>query len=626
MNKKVIKTLILTFLLFLTINVKASCDYYLESSGSEDIVSGETVDIKVLLKCDSEEIVTGGVSTIHYDAQIFDLVKKNYTIYDLSKSNLNVTPTSGTDHTNFDKSYVEFKYSISDGILEPNKVYEIFSYHFIVKNDAGTTVSSIYNLNTEDFITVKDKSDIKSRDNKFSYKVNYLNENAKLSTLKVTPGILSPNFDESIFEYYVTVESQETSISIVGECNGKGCNITNLGNHNLKYGLNVINVEVTNTKGKKNNYVLNITRADSRSGINTLKSLNLSSGVIKFSPTINEYELSVENEIDKITIDSLLSDEKAKYVDNYGNREVTLVEGLNKVLIKVVAENEKENIYILNITRKLSDDNTLKELYINDIPVTLETDTFQYTEHVPHNIKEPVVINAVPNNPNAKVKVSIYSALAVGDNDITITVTSQSGKKVQYLLDVYRDELVSSNANLHELRINGYDLGFLVDRKEYTLNIEKERELDFFIKTEDNKAKYEIIGNSDLVDGSIIKIKVTAEDKTENEYIINIIKVEDNSWIYIVIIVCILILAGIITAIIILNKKNKVKKIKEHIREVKEKELEEEKEETETKLDENAEELAKEALKKEITKNIEEENKESNIEESSNNDSNKTEN
>ena len=84
---------------------------------------------------------------------------------------------------------------------------------------------------------------------------------------------------------------------------------------------------------------------------NYLKSLSIDG--IKLNPAFNkdklEYTAVVPGDKEKITIKGELEDDKAS-VEGLG--EVELKEGINRIEIKVTAENGEARKYIISITRK----------------------------------------------------------------------------------------------------------------------------------------------------------------------------------------------------------------------------------------------------------------------------------
>lgn len=94
------------------------------------------------------------------------------------------------------------------------------------------------------------------------------------------------------------------------------------------------------------------------------------------------------------------------------------------------------------------------------------------------------------------------------------------------------EEVKKSNNNyLSELKLSNGTLVFDNEKTEYKVtvayNIEK---IEVTTKTEDGKVKFEITGNEELKVGeNTITIKVTAEDDSEREYKIEVIRKEQNS-------------------------------------------------------------------------------------------------
>lgn len=94
------------------------------------------------------------------------------------------------------------------------------------------------------------------------------------------------------------------------------------------------------------------------------------------------------------------------------------------------------------------------------------------------------------------------------------------------------EEVKKSNNNyLSELKLSNGTLVFDKEKTEYKVtvayNIEK---IEVTTKTEDGKVKFEITGNEELKVGeNTITIKVTAEDDSEREYKIEVIRKEQNS-------------------------------------------------------------------------------------------------
>ena len=141
----------------------------------------------------------------------------------------------------------------------------------------------------------------------------------------------------------------------------------------------------------------------------------------------------------------------------------------------------------------------------------------------------------------------------------------------------------SNNSNLKSLTIEGIDLEFTKDNYFYTLNVPYETSsITINGKTDSSKAKVDGLKDYELnVGENIITIKVTAEDKSESSYILNITrdeKVEEETpkeenktevkekqnvkkfkWsnYYLIAIIGLVILISVVIIIVIKNKKKK---------------------------------------------------------------------
>lgn len=301
-----------------------------------------------------------------------------------------------------------------------------------------------------------------------------------------------------------------------------------------------------------------INRIDNRRNDATLKSLSISNANINFNPNLKNYIVTVPNNISEVTINSQVNHAKASYVSGFGNRKVTLNEGSNTVLVKVKAENGVEGVYTISITREESNNNNLVSISVDDKIIKTSKDKYKYSIKVNNDVSK-VNITGVVEHTKAVFTVDNNRDLVEGSNIFTITVTAPNGEKKIYELDIIRDSLISTNTDLKSISIDGYKLDFSSNITKYELLIKDEEELKIDVVTDSNKAKTLITGNSKLKDGSIIKIKVTAEDeKTEKIYEIHIKKESNNMLIYIII-------GGVVFVVVILiivisSSKNKGKK------------------------------------------------------------------
>ena len=197
-----------------------------------------------------------------------------------------------------------------------------------------------------------------------------------------------------------------------------------------------------------------------------------------------------------------------------------LKEGLNEIKIEVISEDKlAKNEYIINVTKtkNLEEANTnLETLAIENQILFPEFDvnTTEYSVEVANNL-ENLNILAIPENRDAKVEISDYNKLEIGDNKIPIIVTASNG----YTKKVY-------NVNVHRRNVeeqNNYEQG----QKNNEAILEK-------LLQDNNKTSIE---------------QISISENTENK---------SNVSYYILIVLILIIL--IVTIIFMIRKKRKIKK------------------------------------------------------------------
>lgn len=445
---------------------------------------------------------------------------------------------------------------------------KLFNFKFRVKTDAKAENTKVYEVDGEDTLTcIKDEVPFTCAYNSYSESnVAILKSKVNLlSNIKID-GTTINGFNENTKSYNITTEKESINIEVTKKDTRSSVS-GDIGTKKIAYGVNVFKIKVTSESGAINEYTLYVTREDKRSSINTLNTLELSNGTINFKNNVTEYNVEVDNDVDKITITSSLTDPKSKYEIDYRNKEINLSEGLNKIQIKVIAENETTKTYTLNIVRKLSSNTSLKELKVNDDKIELKEGEFYYNYTVENEI-EKVNIKAKSTDEKARVQIENNNELVIGDNEIKINVTAPDGSKAIYYLVVTRKNILSNNSSLKDINITGYQLNFNKDTKYYDLRIKDEDSLDIKVLMEDEKSKVDIEGNKNLINGSIIKITVRAEDNSITRYFINIEK-DSKLNIPLIIILGIIILVPIVCITILIIKK--YKKNKNQFKELEEK-------------------------------------------------------
>ena len=195
-----------------------------------------------------------------------------------------------------------------------------------------------------------------------------------------------------------------------------------------------------------NNASLTVSMTAPKSTNNYLSSLTVDKGTLRFNKNITSYSLVVDNNVTDITITATAEDSKA-IVSGAGKKKLNVY--ANTFYITVTAENGAKKSYAVVVNRKdekgnaykLSDDNALSSLLIDGYTLNFDKDTFAYDLTVEEDV-EKLDITANAANAKAKVEIDNPEKLVVGENTITIKVTSENGEVRTYTINVFKKEKV----------------------------------------------------------------------------------------------------------------------------------------------------------------------------------------
>lgn len=333
---------------------------------------------------------------------------------------------------------------------------------------------------------------------------------------------LSPSFSSNLTIYVVKTTSDKINISAKASGNAT---VSGDGEKTLTKDKETFEITVTSEAGNTKKYKITVQKEKLESSDNTLKSLTLNEGELEpvFSNDVTNYELTLDKE--EVTISAVANDSNAK-VTGIGTK--SLEYGKNEFTIVVTAENGNSKSYLININRPDTRNTNayLKELTINGEKINFEKDIVEYIYTVGNSITS-LDIEAVAELETSKVTITGDKDLVVGKNKIIITVEAEDESKKEYKIIVTRDEIDRSELYLETLQIEGYDIDFSKEKFDYNLTIKDEKTLIIDAIPESEDYSIEILGNSDLKNGSIIKIIITDEDNNTNIYKIKI-NVESN--------------------------------------------------------------------------------------------------
>lgn len=149
----------------------------------------------------------------------------------------------------------------------------------------------------------------------------------------------------------------------------------------------------------------------------------------EFSADVTEYELTVGADVDSLKIEAIAEDDKAK-VKITGNDNLLM--GENTIEIEVTAEDGTVRTYTINVTKGESEEVTtgnglvLSTLTLDGYELTpnFNSDIYEYTLNIYDPSVTNVNINAKSNVEDAVIEIAGNNDLKLGENIITILVTS----------------------------------------------------------------------------------------------------------------------------------------------------------------------------------------------------------
>ena len=407
-----------------------------------------SVKAKVLLKinCDSNIITDDKLITcagkLSYDQEGINDIEFNY------QTNLDVNFVSLNGFTiekENNKVLIHSKKTLFDMITTSIKIMEFnLSSNNMVSDTEDFVINNIIINKSNDIIV----NDIVKTFN--ISKTVELDDICTLDSISVDGNVVK-DFSKEKLEYFLTTENDIVFIDGVRTSNKS--NVIGFGNVMVSPGETIErDIHVIAENKKENIYKLFITNTkvleekekdkeeEVKSKDNTLKTLELykDNNKIKFDfdNTKEIYNIDILD-TKVITIKAKLNNDKAKFVKDYGPRDIELNNGYNKILIKILVENGDEKVITLNVNyqESISDNNELETLIINDKEIDLNNEL----EIVLPNEIDKTRIEAVPKDDKSIVKYEDIDLL-VGNNKIIIEVISVSGKSKIYEVNVIRED------------------------------------------------------------------------------------------------------------------------------------------------------------------------------------------
>lgn len=264
-----------------------------------------------------------------------------------------------------------------------------------------------------------------------------------------------------------------------------------------------------------NKSVVNVVEGSSSSF--TIKATN-AAGKITISSsdtsiaTVNKSSTWIENESINVSV-------KGKKVGTTTVKVVVDAATFDEEVIK------KTYTIKVNVTEPKSANNNLSSLKVTPGNINFKPGDTNYTVVVENDVDE-VKITAKASSDDAKVTGTGTKKLAVYDNEFKVVVTAENGSKKTYTINVKRkdkdgnDHKLSTNANLSDLTIEGYDFAFDNNKDIFYYDVDKNtEELKINAIPSDKNATVIITGAENIGAGeNTINVTVTAEAGNKKTY------------------------------------------------------------------------------------------------------------
>ena len=311
---------------------------------------------------------------------------------------------------------------------------------------------------------------------------------ATLKNLGIKPNDFN-GFRKANTSYSVSVPKNVDKISIYATPSNSKATVTGTGSKNLQIGKNTFNIKVTaEDKKTTKTYILTINRKDKEDTKSdaTLANLGIRPKEYDFTgfkPDITSYNVSVPNDIEKITIYATAKNSKDTIVGN-GNKSLKI--GQNKCEIKVTSEDKKTSkTYVINVTRKEKEEESeeennenkendqkisegLKNIEIKEANLSpnFSQDVYSYEVTVPSGT-ERLEINAEATSDDVEIEIVGNEELKQGENIITILANNKkddttSTYQINAKVGNQEIDLSTANGDFKDIEKKGKIQGWII--------------------------------------------------------------------------------------------------------------------------------------------------------------------
>ncbi|MBC6414075.1 MAG: cadherin-like beta sandwich domain-containing protein [Chromatiales bacterium] len=387
---------------------------------------------------------------------------------------------------------------------------------------------------------------------------------ASLSALTVSAGTLSPDFNSTTLNYTVSVANSIEQLTVMPTATNANATImvddeavesgtTSTAIELAEGEVTTIMVVVTAQDGTENTYTIAVNRDPSADA--SLSDLEVSSGTLTpaFNSTTLNYTVSVENDVENLTVTPTASNENATIsvddadvISGMGSDSIALTEGgTTTITVVVTAQDRSMNIYTVLVTRAASPDASLSDLALTDsngitialVPDFVSTVT-SYAASVAHTVAEVQVTPVASAGMMAMIRIgndtvasgdsaNISLGVPGTDTDIEIVVTAPNGTTTNsYMVRVSR--ALSDDATLSALTLTvaGEDNlikvePFAEDTLEYTAEVHHTvSTLTVSVLATDNENAEITVNGSDVASGGMLDIALPEAGSSTNVEIV----------------------------------------------------------------------------------------------------------
>ena len=388
--KKIIYFVITIFMIILfSYPVKSrtleNATFYLQSD-KDNVIIGDEFEVSLNLK---------GINTSAYSIEIFFDTTKLEFISESENSNVIgnkvkivwYDTNGGTEAKQGELEKLKFK-SIAPGIADFDVNGEFFDENI-----------NLMQTDFENFqIEILEQDVAEGVNGRAIQKQN----STQLKSLRLNVEGIVPDFETDIYDYSLTLPEQLKEIKdieVLPIAENENAKIEVSGNKNLKDGLNIINVVVTNHE-KRQEYKIKVTKTQNLEMANTnLENLAIEYAILspEFNEQITRYNTQVANEINQLNILAIPENEQGK-VEILGNNNLN--EGNNKIEIKVTAPNGfTQRIYEINVYKRNKQEETMYDQEVDKVKKRLE-EAYSVNKEVSENDNSGETMN----NDNNEVK------------------------------------------------------------------------------------------------------------------------------------------------------------------------------------------------------------------------------